>query len=101
MPVWMSWTLSVVPGVVAGVSPAVERTAALSTREFPVTSMDSGVAQTPGVACWAYKGTEMMATSASIAEKHFRITQIYTNQFGGGPRPRASILIRQRGSGGV
>src|ERR1700686_1515803 len=97
MAVWIAWTLSGVPVD----NPAVERIAALSTREFPATTMDSGVEHTPGAVSWAYKGAALMATSASKAEANFRITQIYTNQFGGGPRPRASILIRQRGCGRV
>src|SRR5260221_14266555 len=93
MAVWMSWTLSCVPVD----SPAVERTAALSIRELPVTTMDSGAAHTPGAVSCAYKGAALIATSDSMTEANFCITQIYTNQFGGSPHLSACILIRQRG----
>src|ERR1700694_5235759 len=89
----MSWTLSCVPAE----RPAEERIAAESTREFPLTTIDSGVEQAPGADSWAYKGAALAATSASIHEANFRITQIYTIGFSRGPRSKASILIRQRG----
>src|ERR1700704_4490908 len=55
--------------------------------------MDSGVEQAPGAASWAYKGAALAATSASIYEANFRITQIYTIGFSRGPAgPRVSSL---------
>src|ERR1700682_455129 len=89
----MSWTLSCEPAD----RPAVERTAAESTLEFPLTTIDSGVEQAPGADSWAYKGAALAATSASIHEANFCITQIYTIGFSRGPRCTASILIRQKG----
>src|ERR1700682_39597 len=77
----MSWTLSCEPAA----RPAVERIAAESTRELPLTTIDSGVEQAPGAVSWAYKGAALAATSASIYEAHFRITQIYTVGFSRGP----------------
>src|SRR2546423_15717129 len=88
----MSWTLSCAPVD----KPALDRIAAESTREFPLTIIDSGVEQAPGAVSWAYKGAALAATSASTYEANFRITQIYTIGFSGGPA-EAGILIRQRG----
>src|SRR2546423_390762 len=84
MAVWISWTLSCPPVD----RPAVERTAALSMREFPVTTMASGVEHAPGALSWAYREAAPAAVSASVYVAIFRITQIYTSQFGGGPRRR-------------
>src|ERR1700682_4924883 len=80
----MSWTLSCEPAD----RPAVERTAAESTLEFPLTTIDSGVEQAPGADSWAYKGAALAATSASIHEANFCITQIYTIGFSRGPAER-------------
>src|SRR4030088_499484 len=89
----MSWTLSCVPAE----RPAVDRIPAESTREFPVTTIDSGVEHAPGAVSWAYKGAALAATRASTYEANFRITQIYTIGFSRGPAAGRSILIRQRG----
>src|SRR5437762_4158220 len=79
----MSWTLSCAPAS----SPLEARMAALSTRELPVTIMDSGFAQAPaGAVSWACKRPALAAVNASATETSFRITQIYTSRFGGGPR---------------
>src|SRR5437762_5063545 len=79
----MSWTLSCAPAS----SPLEARMAALSTRELPVTIMDSGFAQAPaGAVSWACKRPALAAVNASATETSFRITQIYTTRFGGGPR---------------
>src|ERR1700687_973808 len=80
----MSWTLSCEPAA----RPAVERIAAESTRELPLTTIDSGVEHAPGAVSWAYKGAALAATNASTYEANFRITQIYTNGFSRGPAPR-------------
>ena len=42
--------------------------------------------QAPGAVCCAYKGAALSAANASIREAILRITQIYTSQFGRGPR---------------
>src|SRR2546430_12739270 len=89
----MSCTLSAAPVD----SPAVARTLAVSIRELPLTTIDSGVEQAPGALSCAYNGAALSAANASIHETILRITQIYTSQFGRGPRRRASTLIRQRG----
>ncbi|MGI8401397.1 MAG: hypothetical protein ACR2NS_07310 [Gemmatimonadaceae bacterium] len=65
--------------------PALDLMAALSTRELPLTNMDSGVEQAPGAASWAYKGAALAATIASTNNTNFRITQIYTIGFSRGP----------------
>src|SRR3954463_9260785 len=74
--------------------------AALSTRELPVTIMNSGVAQAPGAVCvvpsCAYDEAALAAMRASANETIFRMTQIYTIGFAGGPRGR-EYLIRQKG----
>src|SRR3982750_1120759 len=74
--------------------------AALSTRELPVTIMNSGVAQAPGAVCvvpsCAYDEAALAAMRTSANETIFRMTQIYTVGFGGGPRQR-EYLIRQKG----
>src|SRR5712671_14458 len=59
--------------------------------------MDSGVEHAPGAGSCACSAAALAATSASVYEANFRITQIYTSQFGGGPRRNASIPIRQKG----
>src|SRR5437868_9706651 len=87
----MSWTLSCVPAA----SPLEARMAAESTREFPVTNMDSGVEQAPGALSWACKSVALAAVNASATDTIF-ILEIYTSRFGGGPR-RGTIPIRQRG----
>src|SRR5438105_14642483 len=79
----MSWTLSCVPAA----SPLEARMAAESTREFPVTNMDSGVEQAPGALSWACKRVALAAVNASATETIF-ISEIYTSRFGGGPRER-------------
>src|SRR5215210_8022420 len=88
----MSVTLSCLPMDRA----LVDRMAALSTREYPVTIIDSGVEHAPGAVSWALSPTAPTATSASVYEAIFRITQIYTSQFGGGPAD-GSLRIRQKG----
>src|SRR6267143_2638050 len=90
----MSWTLSCEPAD----RPAVERIPAESTREFPLTTIDSGVEQAPGAVSWACREAALAATSASIHEANFRITQIYTIGFSRGPaRRRVSSLYKRAG----
>src|SRR3981081_4643596 len=90
----MPWTLSWVPAD----RPAVDRIAAESTREFPLTTIDSGVEQAPGAVSWACRGAALAATSASIHEANVRITQIYTIGFSRGPaRERVSSLDKGAG----
>jgi hypothetical protein len=91
----MSWTLSGDPVE----SPAEDRMAAVSTREAPLTTIDSGVEQAPGAVSWAYKGAALAATSATIYVAIFRIAQIYTIGFSIGPAV-VSFPIRQKKAAG-
>jgi hypothetical protein len=71
--------------VVPALSPAVDRTAALSTLELPLATIASGVEQAPGAVPCARKETALVAASASTTVTILHITEIYTNRFSGGP----------------
>src|ERR1700716_800427 len=90
----MPGTLSWVPAD----RPAVDRIGGGSTREFPLTTIDSGVEQAPGAVSWACKGAALAATSASIHVANFRITQIYTIGFSRGPAGRRASSL-DKGAG--
>src|SRR5207253_5112203 len=80
-------------------SPLVPRIEAVSTRALPATNIDSGVAQAPGALSWACKRAALAAVSASAAVTIFRITEIYTTRFGGGPHGKSPYRLDNGAAG--